>query len=73
MNSTLSKKEKDAILFDLRSIKPTLKLLYVTPELIATEHWRKEMEAMYKLNKLSFIAVDEAHCIRLDTLMYIDT
>jgi len=37
----------------------TLKLLYISPEMLMTEY----MQAMLKSIKISFFAIDEAHCI----------
>jgi len=57
LHSGLDKTRKDDIiagLFDGR-----LKLLYISPEKLQSEKFRKILERI----KLSFIAVDEAHCI----------
>ena len=42
-----------------------LKLLYCTPELIATDRFRSTLTTIYKLDptKLSLFAFDEAHCL----------
>lgn len=45
-------------------MKPEIKLLYVTPELVETEHFMKELIQLDKKHFLSGFAVDEAHCIR---------
>ena len=42
---------------------PMTRLLYVTPELILTETFRRTLETIYKQGELSRIAIDEAHCI----------
>lgn len=57
VNSSLSGAERNRIASDLRAGK--LKLLYVAPERLCTE---RMLDFLHEL-KLSFIAVDEAHCI----------
>ncbi|KAI8994386.1 P-loop containing nucleoside triphosphate hydrolase protein [Gaertneriomyces semiglobifer] len=63
LNSTLRKKERDEVMNDLKLTEPTIKLLYVTPELLATDGFRTTLEYMHKRSKLSRLVVDEAHCI----------
>ncbi|MBA2498616.1 MAG: DNA helicase RecQ [Chitinophagaceae bacterium] len=57
LNSTLNKKETKAVHDDLLSGKT--KLLYVAPETLT----KQENLDFFKDLKLSFFAVDEAHCI----------
>ncbi len=57
LNSSLSKKEAEIVREDVRSGKT--KLLYVAPESLAKE---ANVE-FFKSVKISFVAVDEAHCI----------
>lgn len=63
LNSTLGSKERDAILGDLKSIKTETKFLYITPEQAATHTFQSLLTTMVKFNKISLIAVDEAHCV----------
>ena len=56
-NSTLSKKQKDEVLDDIRERKT--KLLYIAPETLTKE----ENQAFFSSVTVSFVAVDEAHCI----------
>ncbi|KAH6580624.1 hypothetical protein BASA50_010551 [Batrachochytrium salamandrivorans] len=63
LNSSLKKSEKDKIAQDLASRNPKTKLLYVTPELMATEAFRNIMRRIHKAGKFSRVVVDEAHCI----------
>ena len=39
------------------------RLLYVTPELVLTETFRRTLETIYSQGELARIAIDEAHCI----------
>ncbi|KAK0603270.1 hypothetical protein LWI29_003257 [Acer saccharum] len=48
---------------DLDSGKPSLRLLYVTPELIATPGFMSKLKKIHSRGLLNLIAVDEAHCI----------
>ncbi|PKA49572.1 ATP-dependent DNA helicase Q-like 3 [Apostasia shenzhenica] len=48
---------------DLNSGKPLVKLLYVTPELVATSGFMAKLIKAHNRGLLSLIAVDEAHCI----------
>ena len=57
LNSTLSKRDRDQVLKDLKEGKT--KLLYVAPESFSKE---SNLEEFKKLD-VSFVAIDEAHCI----------
>ncbi len=57
MNSSLSKLELETVKEDLRAQKT--KLLYVAPESLVKE----ENVEFFKELRISFIAIDEAHCI----------
>mmetsp|Transcript_14287 Transcript_14287/g.56234 ORF Transcript_14287/g.56234 Transcript_14287/m.56234 type:complete len:711 (-) Transcript_14287:69-2201(-) len=63
LNSELTKKQKDAVYADLNRAKPTLKLLYVTPELVAMSHFQGLLAKLNRQGKISLFVVDEAHCI----------
>ncbi|TPX49829.1 hypothetical protein SeMB42_g02472 [Synchytrium endobioticum] len=63
LNSTLKESEKKAIYAELAMLKPRFKLLYITPELMATDHFRSTLQRLYKKSALSRLVVDEAHCI----------
>ena len=43
--------------------KKTFRLLYVTPEQTNTQQFKVACSAAVKENRLSYVAVDEAHCI----------
>ena len=42
---------------------PQTRLLYVTPELVLTESFRKVLATIYSQGELARVAIDEAHCI----------
>uniref|UniRef100_A0A0A0LES3 ATP-dependent DNA helicase n=2 Tax=Cucumis sativus TaxID=3659 RepID=A0A0A0LES3_CUCSA len=63
LSSTQSTQAKNKIHEDLNSSKPTLRLLYVTPELIATSGFMAKLMKIYSRGLLNLIAIDEAHCI----------
>lgn len=63
INSTTPYMAKQAILDDLKSGHPRTRLLYVTPELCATDYFRRNLRIVYEQRELARIAVDEAHCI----------
>ncbi|CAN6451465.1 unnamed protein product [Victoria cruziana] len=48
---------------DLDSGNPSLRLLYVTPELVATTGFMSKLEKLHSRGLLQLIAIDEAHCI----------
>jgi ATP-dependent DNA helicase RecQ len=57
LNSSMSRGDYEAV--KARAINGTLKLLYVAPETLV----RDEFMEFLKLARISFVAVDEAHCI----------
>lgn len=63
LNSKTPATESKRILADLKSKQPSTKLLYVTPELVATKSFQSLLEFLHKRRLLSRVAVDEAHCI----------
>ena len=63
LNSKTSSADRKRILSDLHLKVPTIKLLYITPELAATANFRSVLDSLYKLCKISLVAVDEAHCV----------
>ena len=56
-NSSLTKTEKTTVLSDVSSLKT--KILYIAPETLT----KVETIEFFKSVKVSFVAVDEAHCI----------
>ncbi|XP_069356520.1 uncharacterized protein [Maniola hyperantus] len=63
INSKMTAKDRERVLNDLRSMKPNTKFLYVTPEQAATETFKSLIEHLVKYKKVSYIIVDEAHCV----------
>ncbi|KAI9094058.1 P-loop containing nucleoside triphosphate hydrolase protein [Phlyctochytrium arcticum] len=63
LNSSLKVKERKEVLAELSLMKPSLKLLYITPELMATDHFRARLVSLHKRSLLARLVVDEAHCI----------
>ncbi len=57
LNSSLNKTERTVVISDIKSGKT--KMLYVAPETLT----KQETVDLFKEVKVSFIAVDEAHCI----------
>ncbi|XP_022814713.1 ATP-dependent DNA helicase Q5-like [Spodoptera litura] len=63
INSKMTSKDRERVLNDLRSMKPNTRFLYVTPEQAATGTFKSLMEHLVKYKKLSYVVVDEAHCV----------
>ncbi|KAI1506638.1 P-loop containing nucleoside triphosphate hydrolase protein [Biscogniauxia marginata] len=63
LNSNTPLSERDRILNDLKTGHPRTRLLYVTPELCATDRFRDRLKIVHEQQELARIAIDEAHCI----------
>ncbi|KAL8503170.1 hypothetical protein ACS0TY_022060 [Phlomoides rotata] len=63
LSSTQTVKSKNQIYENLESGKPSLRLLYVTPELIATSGFMAKLTKIHGRGLLNLIAIDEAHCV----------
>ncbi|KAL0831287.1 hypothetical protein ABMA28_002131 [Loxostege sticticalis] len=63
INSKMTTKDRERVLNDLRSMKPNTRFLYVTPEQAATSTFKSLLEHLVKYKKVSYIVVDEAHCV----------
>lgn len=63
LSSTQKVATKEKIYDDIDSGKPILRLLYVTPELIATNGFMTKLKKVHSRGLLNLIAIDEAHCI----------
>ncbi|KIW47195.1 uncharacterized protein PV06_02790 [Exophiala oligosperma] len=63
INGRTPYQERVRIETDLLCGHPSTKLLYVTPELCATNHFRDLITKIHRQGQLVRIAIDEAHCI----------
>ncbi|KAA0203231.1 hypothetical protein HAZT_HAZT004348 [Hyalella azteca] len=63
INSKITSTERKKVIDDLRSCKPDTKLLYITPEQANTSTFQSLAEHMSRHKKVSYIVVDEAHCV----------
>ncbi|CAC5393094.1 RECQL5 [Mytilus coruscus] len=63
INSKLMEKERKRVLADLNSSNPKTKLLYVTPEQVATDGFKSLAESLMKRKLFKYLIVDEAHCV----------
>ncbi|KAM4716927.1 ATP-dependent DNA helicase Q5 [Anableps anableps] len=63
INSKLPVGERRLILADLGSNRPKLKLLYITPEMVASPSFQPCLMGLCSRGLLSYLAVDEAHCV----------
>ncbi|GJW23572.1 ATP-dependent DNA helicase Q-like 3 isoform X1 [Tanacetum coccineum] len=63
LSSTQTSQVRNKIHEELDSGNPRLRLLYVTPELIATTGFMSKLMKVHSRGLLNLIAIDEAHCI----------
>nr|KJB43245.1 hypothetical protein B456_007G190100 [Gossypium raimondii] len=63
LSSTQTSQLRNKIHEDLDRGQPSIRLLYVTPELIATSGFMSKLKKIHGRGLLNLIAVDEAHCI----------
>lgn len=63
INSKLPVGERRLILADLGGSSPALKLLYITPEMVASPSFQPCLTDLCSRGLLSYLAVDEAHCV----------
>ncbi|KAK5784552.1 hypothetical protein PVK06_039078 [Gossypium arboreum] len=63
LSSTQTSQLRNKIHEDLDRGQPSICLLYVTPELIATSGFMSKLKKIHGRGLLNLIAVDEAHCI----------
>ena len=63
INSKLPAGERHLIFADLQSESPKLKLLYITPEMVASPSFQPCLTGLCSRKLLSLLAVDEAHCV----------
>ncbi|PSN39325.1 hypothetical protein C0J52_23599 [Blattella germanica] len=63
INSKMGTKERAIVINDLKCKCPTTRMLYVTPEQANTNLFKALMGDLHKFNKISYVVVDEAHCV----------
>ncbi|XP_052132762.1 ATP-dependent DNA helicase Q5-like, partial [Frankliniella occidentalis] len=63
INSKMSSSERKAVVQDLRCMRPHTRLLYITPEQASTDNFQSLLEELHRQKKVSYIVVDEAHCV----------
>jgi superfamily II DNA helicase RecQ len=68
LNSSISQLERKKVLLDLQSSKPNTKLLYVTPESIATDSFMAELVSLYNRNLLSAFIIDEVRYLNTQSI-----
>eukprot|EP00891_Asterochloris_glomerata_P002351 jgi/Astpho2/2351/gw1.00044.127.1_t len=63
LSSTKTEAERRGTLMQLQTNTPSIKLLFVTPELLATNSFTSILSKLQMRKAISLLAVDEAHCI----------
>ncbi|XP_061700999.1 ATP-dependent DNA helicase Q5 isoform X2 [Syngnathoides biaculeatus] len=63
INSKVAVGDRRTILADLQAARPKLKLLYITPEMVASPSFQPYLTDLCSRGLLSYLAVDEAHCV----------
>ncbi|XP_061391341.1 ATP-dependent DNA helicase Q5-like [Musca vetustissima] len=63
LNSKMGVKERERVVTDLKSVRPNIRFLYITPEQAATQGFQDILAHMVKYDKVAYFAVDEAHCV----------
>lgn len=65
LNSTISQQEKKLVLGDLMQKQPTTRLLYITPELAATQSFLSIIKRVHQRKLINYLIIDEGISIRL--------
>ncbi|KAM0789144.1 hypothetical protein ACM66B_003197 [Microbotryomycetes sp. NB124-2] len=63
LSSKVDREEQAEILADMASGHPKNRLLYITPERLASANFHKQLKVLHRQNELNRLVVDEAHCI----------
>ena len=59
----MTEKERSYVISGLKAVKCDIRLLYIAPEQVKTETFTSIMDHLHKKNMISYIVVDEAHCV----------
>lgn len=62
LNSQTTSAQRKVIVRDVTSSKPSIQMMYVSPELCATGPFRKILNTMYHKHSIARFVIDEAHC-----------
>jgi ATP-dependent DNA helicase Q5 len=63
LNSKMKAKERKKVTDDILSESPLTRILYVTPEQVATATFADLLNNLVRAKKLASFVIDEAHCI----------
>lgn len=64
LNSTIGERQKKWVFDDLMSPSPTMRLLYITPELLDYSGQLKNvLRNLHQRNQIARFVIDEAHCV----------
>ena len=63
LNSRNTERENNSILSDLLSPNPSTRILYITAERTQNENFKKQLARLITDEKISYIVLDEAHCL----------
>jgi len=63
INSHMSKTWNSQVKDELKSKNMKLRLLYITPESLCSDHFQPYLNVLNKNRNLKLIAIDEAHCV----------
>ena len=63
LSSSQTQKKNDQVLLKIMDPNFDCKLLYVSPERLSMDYFRDMLKNLVDQNRISFFAIDEAHCI----------
>lgn len=63
LNSKMTTKDRTRVITDLKYKSPSTRMLYITPEQAATNTFQAIAESLNKRKLLTYLVVDEAHCV----------
>jgi hypothetical protein len=71
LNSTLSQQEKKIVLGDLMQRQPTTRLLYITPELAATQSFLSIIKKVHQRKLVNYLIIDEGEKLHFSQMRFI--